>query len=190
MRMTLTREMFIPTVAMFPDMVEIRDDQSSAVVYTYTNAKGQPVMKAFDGRKAKPTAFYRYNTVAERDKASNLFVQGIRGREQAVLNRRAESRAPHSLKVGDIMYCSWGHSMTLCDFYEVVAITPHGATVEQIGSKVVKGDAHAGNVVADATVRTGKISRHRVGADNIVKIESFAHAHLDDGRSHYVNRND
>ena len=36
---------------------------------------------------------------------------------------------PNQPKVGDILYSSWGYSMTIVDFYKVVKVSPSGKSV-------------------------------------------------------------
>lgn len=52
--------------------------------------------------------------------------------------------APHTLAVGDILYSSWGYSMTIVNWYQVIAVTPKMVTVAEIHSFIVDGDGMRG----------------------------------------------
>ena len=43
-------------------------------------------------------------------------------------------------KVGDILSCTWGYSMTLVDFYKVIKVSPSGksVTVQRLASDCVE----------------------------------------------------
>lgn len=184
MKMTLTREFYAKTGA-----TEIKDDQSSAIVYAYEE-HGKFYLQGFSGRKAKPDFHFWYRNEAERTQKQERFFAGHRAAEQAKATRAAERKAPHTLKVGNILVASWGYSMTLVDFYEVVAVTAHGATLEMVGSTVVDGDAgYSGRVIANPEQRTGKMTKVRVPADNSPKVGN-TWARPWDGSSQYFNRVD
>ena len=51
---------------------------------------------------------------------------------------------PHTFKVGDILYSSWGYSMTIVNWYQVIAVTPKMITVAEIESRLVDGDGMRG----------------------------------------------
>ena len=46
--------------------------------------------------------------------------------------------APHTLAVGDILYSSWGYSMTIVNWYQVIAVTPKMVTVAEIRSRIAR----------------------------------------------------
>lgn len=50
-------------------------------------------------------------------------------------------------EVGDILSSTWGYSMQIVDFYQVVAVTPKMITVRQIASKIESGNGMRGTSV-------------------------------------------
>lgn len=62
--------------------------------------------------------------------------------------------------VGKILTCSWGYSMTLVDFYEVLKESAKTLLVRAIGSKVVETTSYmAGHVVPDIEKKENEILR-------------------------------
>jgi len=58
--------------------------------------------------------------------------------EEAIKNTKASDK----IKIGDIMYDSWGYSMTIVDFYQVVGFKgAKSIIVRQIADMTVSGDA-------------------------------------------------
>ena len=186
MKLNLTREFYIPTGAL-----KVAHKKSSAVAYLYTNRRGKPAAVMFQGKAAKPAQQFYYADEARRERAVTLFFQGIQGREEAVRQRRVADKAPHSLETGMILVAQWGYSMSLVDFYEVVATTAGGVTLEEIGSTTVSGTAgYSGTVVADASVRKGKFFKVRANHENRVKISDSSRARVWNGAPCYFNQMD
>lgn len=50
-------------------------------------------------------------------------------------------------KVGDILSSTWGYSMQIVDYYQVIAVTPKMITVKKIAGKIVSGDGMRGESV-------------------------------------------
>ena len=53
----------------------------------------------------------------------------------------------HSYKFGDILSSSWGYSMTIVNYYQVVKVTPKMITVREIAGKLVSGDGMRGESI-------------------------------------------
>lgn len=191
-RMTLTREMFIPTNKPNLQVVEFAD--LGLVAYLYDHEKtGRPVVKAFSGRKAAADFWYVYSTEEKRSAKIAEWVACHQQRANLKQQRKVERAAPHSLKIGDILIDQWGYSMSLVDFYKVVATTKNGLTLQRIGSKP---DANRepsneqgfyGYVVADDTITTGEPFKVRCGSNNSPKVQGHSYAHQWSGEAAYFN---
>ena len=101
---------------------------------------------------------------------------------------------PSVPKVGDILYSSWGYSMTLVDFYKVIKVSPSGksVTLQKLESEVVSGDSMTGYKMPTQYVdrRERPIKNKRVKPDNdrySVKLNSSANAYKWDGKKKYFN---
>lgn len=58
-----------------------------------------------------------------------------------------ETKNEAGYKVGDILSSTWGYSMVIVDYYQVVAVTAKMITVRKIASKNVDGDSMRGSSV-------------------------------------------
>ena len=102
-------------------------------------------------------------------------------------------------KVGDILYSSWGYSMTIVDFYKVIKVSPSGKSIslQPLHSDVVEGDAgYTGYVMPSKSENRSKkpIPNKRVSPTGLhgysVKINNVANAYKWDGKKRYFNRMD
>ena len=58
-----------------------------------------------------------------------------------------ETKNEAGYKVGDILSSTWGYSMQIVDYYQVIAVTPKMITVKQIAGKILDGDGMRGTSV-------------------------------------------
>lgn len=58
-----------------------------------------------------------------------------------------ETKNEAGYKVGDILSSTWGYSMQIVDYYQVIAVTPKMITVREIAGKIVSGDGMRGESV-------------------------------------------
>ena len=135
---------------------------------------------------------YKFRDLEQMQSEINNLVESRISQKNRVKEERAKRYAPHSLKVGDVLYCSWGYDQTNVDFFQVskligknkVALIPiSGAYTEQNGS-------YGNKVIATNEFhRNSWISKEKNymvdGASNTITISSFANAHLYDGRPLY-----
>ena len=111
--MRLNRNSYIPT-----DAVSIDCGETDAQVFTYAN-NGNLCAVAFHGRAQKPDWKYRFANSVDRQDHIDRFVEKRRDYKQRRDEERQRRNQGHGLKVGDIIYCSWGYDQTNVDFYEV-----------------------------------------------------------------------
>ena len=90
----------------------------------------------FVGKAVKPTWFYRFKSVEQRNKQ----IQETFDQVQSKLDRKAQEKAKkadamsnHGVVAGDVFRCSWGYDQTNIDYYEVIAVTGKTATICRIG---------------------------------------------------------
>ena len=106
---------------------------------------------AYKGKSSKHLWYNRFNTEEDmKDKIAKTY-SNLMSWEDRKAERKEERKAPTTLKVGDIIYSSWGYEQTNVNFYKVIAVKGK-QTVElrEIGSKVVSSDGGSStHVVAD-----------------------------------------
>lgn len=90
------------------------------------------LVMAYTNRANKHSFYEGYQTAERRNKRVQEFFAGLDRRVKIVAERKSEREKPHTLRVGDIIHHSWGWEQTQCDYYQVLAVTPHGATVQAI----------------------------------------------------------
>ena len=104
-----------------------------------------------------------------------------------------KARKPHSLKVGDILYASWGYDQTNIDYFKVdklmgkhkITLVPLGSkfvgeTPEGYDDKVLPGNQKDRNAFID-----GSKNYFVDGENNTVKLASFALAVPWNGNAKY-----
>ena len=172
----------------------VADEQSDAVAYFYTSKQGSPCAALFCGKRNKPDFRYRFINESQRQKHVDSYFASRRVTIGYKAKVKAERQAaPRGVEVGDILVCSWGYSMTLVDFYQVVG-TKGKYTVElrKIASEVTKGDAgYSGNCIGvkDAFVDDKILTKQC--REGTVKISSHQSARKWVGvREYYFNRMD
>ena len=98
-----------------------------------------------------------------------------------------KEKKPNPFKVGDILSCVWGYSMTIVDFYRVVKVLPSSVKIEKLQPKRVSGDSFGGTCVpTDKAIKSGVDGKtYRVlftgDGEPCLKIESYAYARPWDG---------
>lgn len=91
-------------------------------LYTYTTRGGAPAFICFRGKQSTPAAHSAYFTVEQRDLAVRQATEAVYEYKRRMVERRAERRQQHTLKVGDILSASWGYEQTNVDFYQVTKV--------------------------------------------------------------------
>lgn len=173
---------------------EVKDPESSAVVYKYVK-DGKPVAIGYAGNGGKSKWHYRFKDDAACQKYIDQFFASVRSSEQYRKDndRRKIQGKPRGVEVGEIFYTSWGYSMTIVDFYEVINLVGNSsAIVRKLAQQEADGkqsDGWTGHAVPVKGEYAGpevKVSRIVNGS---CKIEGH-HAWKWDGKPKYWNRLD
>ena len=137
---------------------------------------GQPMTMfhgiAFAGKAGKPLWHNWFVNSASRMK---MITDSIANRKSHLKWREERTGArkdfKHTLKVGDVLYTSWGYDETHVDFYQVVEVKDKSVVVCKISKTVDHSSTGADYVKPVAGSCRGKTSLHRVGEGNSVKID-------------------
>lgn len=176
-----------------PGARAIKHKRSPSVAYLYERGDLLCAM-AFRNRQTKPAWRYRFPNEAARVEAVTQFFK--RAEESADYRKKDASADNSAFEVGHILANTWGYSMTLVDFYEVVG--KRGKTILQLrelGHTVVSGEAgYQGSVIPALGEYAGEMFERRVQgkpSDPRVKIsDGQGSAYLWDGKPCYFNRMD
>ena len=114
------------------------------------------------GMKRPPRYVYKAHTPEEYDKAMERIRQEaerFRRHDEAVARSSEEFR--RSLRVGDILYSSWGWEQTNIDFYQVVAIRGSAVDLRKLDQRTTEDGYMCGTTVPLPDVFKGKTHTHR-----------------------------
>lgn len=110
-----------------PKARKVASTRSTAVVWIYENANGQPAAIAFDGRKHKPVWRYRFTSFDRRRESIERYFAACEKREATKAERKARGRG---LQVGDVLNTCWGYEQTNREWFEVTALI--GSTMVEL----------------------------------------------------------
>ena len=162
------------------ELMYLAADDGLTAVILYTNKQGQPCACGFRRSSLKAAFAYRYCNAQEREK----YVSDWLTAENTRIAEKAAIKGSHSLKVGDVLYTSWGYEQTNVDFYEVTAV--RGAVVDLVEIAQDRTPCEHG-MQGKCRPRKGEhigyaLIGKRPNARNQVRITSFATACVWDGR--------
>lgn len=185
--MKLSRDLYRPSYS-----PSYTNDKLGIEVYTEDKIYGgtvRYVLHFFAGKRSKPDMNFYFTRAEDRQRKIDDYIKRLEEIEQDRVNRRKERNSfVHSLKVGDILYSSWGYDQTNIDFYQVVGLVgKKQVKIKQIASKGVEDTGYCSRmVVAVKDSFVGEEMRKLVSTSGYcgdgVKIASYASAHLWDGK--------
>ena len=94
---------------------------------------------------------------------------------------RSSEEFRRSLRVGDILYSSWGWEQTNIDFYQVIAIRGSAVDLRQLDQRTTEDGYMCGTTVPLPDVFKGKTHTHRL-SKNYIRIDSYRTAWKWDGQ--------
>ena len=155
------------------------------VCYLYDSRSKRPAVLMYGGNRSKADHHYSYRTEQEARDAAARYLDGLAAREASKVERRTAAGRPHTLKVGQVLRCSWGYEQTNIDFYEVVELVgQHFVNIRPIAQRAVGECSGPTERVAPAVGDyTGDVMRKRATATNSVRIASYASAYPWDGEA-------
>ena len=140
---------------------------------------------AFKGRQSRPIEHWWTPRKERRKQAIDELISNARAAEDYKKKRREEKKNfEHALKVGDLLYASWGYDQTNVDYFEVTKVVGKTVEVREIGSKVVSEDGYSTKVAPAPGRYTGPKMKKRPqmsGKSCYVKIDKVRNAYPWDG---------
>lgn len=163
------------------------------------------LVKAFGGKRNTPDFFYKFTnskqggvemSAKERiDNYVDAWIERLEDRKESVKERREKRNIPSMLKIGDILYSSWGYEQTNVNFYQVIETSGERTVkVREIASEKVSDNGPTTHVIARKDVflsprgewdDTGKVMTRRVADGNKVTISECQSGWLWDGKPQY-----
>jgi hypothetical protein len=163
-----------------------------AVVYLYTNRKGQLCSTAYTGKSTKPQLHYAYRTDETRTKEVTRWIQAtILEHEKKAAASATNQDAPQTYLPGCIIADHWGYEQTNVDFYLITARKGDMVTLQQIGSHdSYHNESMTGTVMPNQDEIIGQTFKRKVhkynGEESGIAIQSYGWARLWTGRpEHY-----
>jgi hypothetical protein len=88
----------------------------------------------------------------------------------------------HSIKLGDILYSTWGYDQTNVSFFEVVKVTRSTVSIRELKASISENGFMSGvSVPCKNNYHSNEILVRRVRSSGSVRVWSFATAFLWDG---------
>lgn len=181
----LARESHIPSKA--SNRIRIAAKDSSLVVYVF-DYTDRPYSIGFRGCSNKPLWHGRHKSNEDRQKYVAKWFSSIAASEKTHNDYKAKNReqrkAAHTLKVGDILYTSWGYEQTNVGWYQVTKIV----TDKTVEIRKIAGDYDesngwlSGKTMPKKDHFVGDAFRKRVSSRNTIAIDSYATAYLWEGQ--------
>ena len=171
-----TREFFEPKI--YASKITPRDVKTEIYLIDETHAMG------FGGRRSKPDFNYIFRSQERRDTYVMDYINGLRESQESAAKRKADRTRPHTLKLGNILYTSWGYDQTNVDFYQVVEIVGKCTVViREIAHETINGSGGPSeSVIAVKGSFIGEPMTKRSSSTNCVRIASYSSASPWDGQ--------
>ena len=133
-------------------------------VVKYSPKNAYPVLAIFKDKQKDAFSHYRYSSNEERDLKIIKAVEDYKKTKKIKAERKANAK-PIEVKVGDIVYTSYGYEQTNIDFYQIVGLVGKStAEYVSIGSKVVETTSWcSADVTPDTSIKGNNIQRGRIG---------------------------
>lgn len=165
----------------------------AAVVYLYdirSAARAAFGLVGYIGTAGRPTIHFSYRSAEARAAAVTRFFAGAQASvESKATSRAAKAAWTNPLKVGDILYTSWGYDQTNVEFFAVTRVSGRRTWVREIAADSEATGHMSGTCwpampirfVGDETMHTAQPS----GMNGVyVRISASRSAWPEQGRSH------
>jgi len=175
------------------DSTEVKYEKANSVVYLYDGGKDRFNAIAYVGKRTKSEFHYTFKSEERRSEYIKIWItekiEEIERKEERNRKKKEERSTPHTMKIGDIMYSSWGYDQTNVDFYQVVGTTKNTVKLRKICGKMVEHtQSMAGYTepVKDSFVSEDIISK-RINCRNYGSLSDFQHLSKYDNKPLYCS---
>ncbi len=183
------RQSFIPKGS---NVSKITLKDGLAVVYLYSHNGAGCYAMAFRGSAGKPEFHHSYRSDAERRAHVAAFLKGVLDSQTRKATAKAEKAAwINPLKVGEILYTSWGYDQTNTEFYVVTRVSGKRVWIREIAADYeqtgfMSGKSWPRMPIAMVGEETMHIAQSAGSEGACVKIDHH-YAYQEQGREHYTS---
>jgi hypothetical protein len=155
-----------------------------------TQKDGTPFLhlKIWGGKRSKPDYDYLVRSAEKADEVVESYVESAkdavkRKAEAKKTAKKQSSEFSDQIKVGTVLYSSWGYDQTNVNFYKVIARTKCTVTLVEVYGQVARRERGADYVTAGGSPK-GEPFKRRIGAHS-VRISDCQRGYIDNGKEHY-----
>lgn len=151
--------------------------ECGATIHLYNNdTSGSLMAIAYVGKSKRRAWHYRFRSLERRADYIAKWLEDRRvaneARAAARAERKAEAKAPHPLKAGDVITNTWGYDQTNVDFYVVVKATARFVFLTPILTELTETGGMQGSLlpvqpitpISDSEVTQHGVQMYRQGA--------------------------
>jgi len=187
-RFSPNRDSYLPPQA--KGTPPLTPEGTELAIYSYEDASGRPYALAFNGKANKPVWHHRFTSETQRQAYINKTVESFRKSQDAKLQRKQErTEYVHDMKVGDILYSSWGYDQTNIDFYQVTRVIGKVVEIRELDKTFSEGSRSEDMVMPVPNRFVGppmkKLPKGGYQGRATVKLNSYSNAYPWDGKPKY-----
>jgi hypothetical protein len=171
-----------------PKQLTTKIKENNFVDFIWNNDKDKPSCIAFPKKGKNKLWWYRFKNVEQMNNRINDLISSYEEREKRKQEYKAERLKPHTLKVGDILYTSWGYDQTNIDFYKVVKLVGKTSVMLcKMYNQYLESDCIASDRVIPGEIKENAepFLKRVNGKDNHINISSFEFARKWDNSPKY-----
>lgn len=162
-----------------PKQLDTKINENEHFDFFWNNDNLKPSCIAFPKKGKNKLFWYRFKNVEQMNKHINNALENAKTREEEKAKYKAARLQAHSLKVGDVLYTSWGYDQTNIDFYKVVKLV--GKTSVKLCSmnnQYLNSDCRASDKVVPGDIKENAepFLKRVHGKNNSINISSFEYA--------------
>ena len=171
-----------------PKQLNTKIKENDHFDFFWNNDNLKPSCIAFPKKGKNKLFWYRFKNVEHMNKHINNVLENAKTREEEKAKYKAERLKPHTLKIGDVLYTSWGYDQTNIDFYKVVKLVcKTSIKLCKMTNQYYESDCRGSDKVVPGDVKENAepFLKRVNGKDNHVNISSFEFATVWDGNPKY-----
>jgi hypothetical protein len=120
---------------------EQKHPAANLVAYLYESQR-RPCLMIYKGRQARPIQCIAFTGAEGEASRDRHLASVVKSHTDDMRWSHARRNARHELKVGDVLYRTWGYEQTNVDFYQVVRVpSDRSVVLRKLLADVVRNDA-------------------------------------------------